>query len=83
MLSVVWLETTGFLRGQVYLDTVVLVARHGLVLVLTPLKWWRHGVPQVKCLGGFSVFSMLSGDDYKSHNLYTYIYFYSMLSGDD
>ena len=47
VLSVGGLVTTGFLRGQVYPDTIVLVARHGLVLVLTPLKWWRHGVPQV------------------------------------
>ena len=47
VLSVGGLVTTGFLRGQVYPDTVVLAARHGLVLVLTPLKRWRHGVPQV------------------------------------
>ena len=47
VLSVDGLVTTGFLRGQVYPDTVVLAARHGLVLVLTLLKWWRHGVPQV------------------------------------
>ena len=36
VLSVGGLVTTRFLRGQVYPDTVVLAARHGLVLVLTP-----------------------------------------------
>ena len=45
VLSVGGLVTTEFLRGQVYPDMVVLVARHGLVLVLTPLKWWRLSVP--------------------------------------
>ena len=43
MLGVGWLEITGFLRGQVYPDTVVLAARHGLVQVdsLEVVVTWR------------------------------------------
>ena len=43
VLSVGGLATTGFLRGQVYPDTVVLAARHGLVQVdsLEVVVTWR------------------------------------------
>ena len=60
MLSVGGLVTTGFLRGQVYPDTVILAARHGLVQVdsLEAVVTWR---PTSYVM--VSVFSTLSDDD--------------------
>ena len=70
VLSVGGLAATGSLRGQVYPDTVVLAARHGLVQVWLP--WSGGDMASHKLCLTVLVFSTLSGDDFKSHKLLLY-----------